>query len=395
MDPFYNGPLRPFTDKLRAVTGLCATPALPDVFADTGEVGRIARALLIELHPRQQELVATFCANKLHEARWVRNQHNREVAKVILDEVSASAAGPAQELGLAFTTALGRVDAPWMQILVNLELAELLSRTHVYAPSCALAYLQTFRCFDRYLAERGFIKGPKVSLFEPIALAQGDQARAHSLALQAALPYGEDALRLLWGLQARDEENGNVIGLKVLRAEEIELATRLQGYLDCLDGLAGPSAASWRSDLIAALAHSRAGDGPEQTKLRDTSRSKAVALLVSDARALVDSAHNNEAERVLIPLVRSLSKDDQRETTKIRDHLLEAGYLLALVTYRNRSESPRRRHDLDTVRRTWRNLERAFHEVGSLWPRTVVEARGQALHEIPRMWRETPKHLPI
>lgn len=395
MDPFYCGPLRPFTDKVRELSGLCATPALPDVFADTGELGRIARALLVELPPRQQELVANFCANKLREKRWVRDPHNREVAKVVLDEVSASAAGPAQDLGLAFTTALRKVDAPWMQILVNLELAELLSRTHVYAPSCALAYLQTFRSFERYLEQRGFTKGPRVSLFEPIALAHGDESHAHAVALQAALPYGEDALRLLWGLQARDEDQGNLLGLKVLRTEETELAERLERWLSRLDQLICPSRASWRNALIAALQHSKAGTGPLQARLKDTPRSKAVAVLVSDARLLVHSAHNEDAERTLKPLVRSLERDAEKETTTIRDHLLEAGYLLALVTYRNRSNCGSCERDVTFLQHMWRKLEGDYHEIGSLWPKTVVDARALALHEIPRAWKYPPKHLPI
>lgn len=395
MDPFYDGPLRPFTDKLRAVSGISGTPAMPDVFADTGPLGMVARSLFIELPPRQQELVATFCANKLREKRWVRDQHNREVAKVVLDEVSASAAGPAQELGLAFTTALGKVDAPWMHILVNLELAELLSRTHVYAPSCALAYLQTFRCFERYLEGRGFTKGPKVSLFEPIALAHGDERLARALALQAALPYGEDALRLLWGLQARDEENANLIGLKALRAEEVDLAAKLQLWLKQHDSLVEPSETSWRTNLVSALEHSSAGDGPQQARRKETSRSKAVALLLSDARALVHSGENREAERALTPLVRSLARDDQRETTKIRDHLLEAGYLLVLVMYRNGLDRSPCQRSSDTLRTMWTKLESVFHEIGSLWARDVVDARAHCLHEIPRASRLVPKNLPI
>lgn len=395
MDPFYCGPLRPFTDKLRDLSGLCATPALPDVFADTGEIGGIARALLVELPPRQQELVANFCANKLREKRWVRDPHNREVAKVVLDEVSASAAGPAQDLGLAFTTALGKVDAPWMQLLVNLELAELLSRTHVYAPSCAIAYLQTFRSFERYLEQRGFTKGPRVSLFEPIALAHGDEAYAHALALQAVLPYGEDALRLLWGLQARDEDQGNLIGLKVLRTEETELVERLQGWLYRLDQLVGAPNASWHKTLLAAFNHSTNGTGPLQVRLKDTPRSKAVAVLVSDARLLVHTAHDKDAERALVPLVRSLDRDAQKETTTIRDHLLEASYLLALVTYRNRSNGQFCKRDVTLLQRMWRKLEGDFHDVGSLWPKTVVDARTLALQEIPRAWKFPPKHLPI
>ncbi len=395
MDPFYHGPLRPFTDKLREVSGLSATPALPDVFADAGELGRIARTLLVELPPRQQEIVAQFCTHKLSEKRWVRHQHNREVAKVVLDEVCLTAEGSAQDLGLAFTTALGKVEAPWMHILVNLELAELLSRSHVYAPSCAIAYLQTFRLFERYLDQRAFAQGPRVSLFEPIALAHGDLNHAEAIALQSALPYGEEALRLLWGLQARDQDHGNLIGLKVLRCEETELAARLYRWLQRLDNITGPSKPSWHSALCAALAHSEAGTGPLQTRLKDTPRSKAVAVLVADARNLVHAAQNDEAEMSLTSLVRALGSDTQRYTTTIRDHLLEAGYLLALVTYRNRSSSSSCDRQVKHLHKTWRKLEGDFHEIGTLWAKTVVDARALALHEIPKAWRYPPKHLPI
>ena len=393
MDPFYHGPLRPFTDKLRSAYGGCVTPALPDALADTGECGVLARSLLTELPPREQEVVATFCARRLTERRWILNHHNREVAKVVLDEVSATAAGPAQELGLAFTTALSKVDAPWMRILVNLELAELLSRTHIYAPSCSIAYLQTFRLFEKYLSAQDFTRGPTVSLFEPIALAHGDKQHAKTLALQTVLPYGEDALRLLWGLQARDQQNGNLIGLKVLRAEEVELTQRIAFWLSELDSAGRPAKPSWRKNLDIALERSEAAAGPQYARLQETSRSKALASLVDDAKALMLKGDNKEAQSALSSLFRAVSNDSQRDTTRMRDHHLETGYLLALATYRIASHGTPERQDVTSLRTMWSYLESNFNEIGTLWPKSVTEVRAQAIHEIPKQWRFAP--LPL
>lgn len=395
MDPFYDGPLRPLTNKLRAAYGGCETPALPEAFADTGELGRLARNFLTELPPREQEIVATFCARRLAESRWVRSHLNREVAKVVLDEVSVTAAGPAQELGLAFTSALSRVEAPWMRILVNLELAELLSRAHMYAPSCAIAYLQTFRLFDDYLRRGDFAKGPRTSLFEPIALAGGHEDTAKVVALQAVLPYGEDALRLLWGLQARDQQDGNIIGLKVLRAEEIELGERLRSWLTLLDASRIADCPSWRANLETALERCAAAAGPEYIRLKATPRSNAAGSLVDDARSLLESSQNNEAHRSLTALFSAVSKDSQRDTTTMREHHLEAGYLLAIATYRVASHGRRPRPDVNEVRRMWTDLESHYNEIGSLWSRKVVDTRLQAIKEIPKEWRFAPLRLPV
>jgi hypothetical protein len=306
--------------------------------------------------------------------------------------------GAAQELGLTFSSALNRVQDPWMRIQVNLILAELLSRTHVYAPSCAIAYVQTLRNFDTYLARREYERGAKTSLFEPIAIAKGDSVLAKDCALESILPYGEDCLRLLWGLQTREAQDGNKVGVKILRSEELYVADKLREWMGQLQEPTPLSNRGWYVDLVTALERSERGEGPQHTGTPDTARARAVETLITDAQNLLSSGATLEAQRLLDILQPAIATDRDLHFTSLKNHHLHAAYLRALVTYRLS-------HDLETscsretaknsTRQIWRDAEAIYNEPGALWPRAVTGTRIMALHEIPKEWRFTPIPFPV
>ena len=395
MNSFYQGQLRHFTEKLRRACATDAMPSLPEVLADTTPVGHTARHLLTELPVSHQEHLASYCITKLAKGNWIKSQPNQEAVKVVLDEVCVSALGSAQELGLAFVSALGRVEASWMRILVNLELAELLSRTHVYAPSCAVAYVRTFQNFEDYFDEGEFTRGPLQSLFEPLALAHGDHDLARTIALQSVLPFGEDALRLLWGLQARDQDQGNVVGAKVLRVEEEWLAERLTVWLRALQESPHHHPYPWCQDLDAAIQRSLAHEGPAQVRLRDTDRSRAVEPFIEDVQSLMNSGYNREAMQLLSLLTPALARDKDLESTTLKNHYLQSGYLRAVALFRIGCSQNCQEQARQNLQRLWGHLERSYNEPGSLWPKTVSEARRAAIHEIPKDWRFSPIPFPI
>ena len=393
MDPFNHGPLRHFTEKLRDACPSKTAKPLPDVLVDSGPSGKAARNLLPTLSIEDQEVLAEYCTKKLRKPRWAEAQHHREIAKVVLDEVSISAVGAAQELGLTLCTTLNKVRDPWMRIQVNLTLAELLSRTHTYAPSCALAYVQTFRQFDTYLARRGYERGPTASLFEPIALGQGDSRAARDYAVESVLPYGENCLRLLWGLQRHDAQTGNKIGVKTLRSEEVYIAHKLRGWIGLLQNQSTLPKRGWYLDLVTALDRSDRGEGPKHTCIPDSARSRAVARLMIDVRKLVSSGELREAERILNLLQPALASDRDLHFTTLRNHFVHVGYLHATVIFRlHKGEETQCSRDpiKDKVRRLWRETESLYTEPGALWPRVVERTRSAALSELPKEWRYPP-----
>lgn len=390
MDPFTHGPLSYISDQLRAAGRAAKAPSLPDVFAEASPLGDTARRLLLDMSAQHHQALADYLVEKLTDKRWTKRPINQEAVKVILEESSIKAPGAAQQLGLAFCEALARIDAPWMRILANLTMAELLSRTHVYAPSCAIAYLQTFRNVDTYLRHGLTHGGGGPSLFDPMHLADMDRARARELVLETVLPFGEDALRLLWGLQARAERDGETVHGKSLRAEEIELARHLNAWLDQL-GLSHPSSSyGWRLDLAAALHYSERNEGPQRTGLTDTPRARAVAPFIAEIGSLLQSGDLSEAARQLYPLHRALAKDPERHFTTIRDHLLHTTYLRALLDYRKATSSSSTCDapaSKEHVRALWRSAEELFSDPSSLWSRSVMAARSRAIQEIPVDWR--------
>lgn len=393
MNPFYDGPLRHFTEQLRHAGLSPIDRVIPDVIADSSDAGRKARDLLTYLTIDEQESLSTYYQKKAQDERWVAYRHNREAIKVVLDELSLSALGAAQELGLTFATALTKVPDPWMRILVNLELAELLSRTHTYAPACALAYTQTFRQFDSYLEREEFKTGADLSLFEPLALAGGDIALARELAIEAILPYGEDALRLLWGLQVREQQAGNKLSTRTFRNEEAHLAHKLREWSQSLSEIRHASQLSWHTSLMHALEISSLGDGMNHIYLRDTSRTRAAGVLVQDVHVLTRAGDYHEALKHLDILQPALLADQDLEFSQLKDHRLHADYLRVIVSYHLHRQGFTSRSEDDSkeeIRQLWCGAERLHNEPGSLWQQGVSEARTDAIREIPKDWRFTP-----
>jgi hypothetical protein len=394
MDPFTNGPLQRLTDELRNGSGAGEAPRLPQVFADTTTTGARARQLLTELSEELHEVLASYLTAKVEQKRWLRIPRNQEVVKAVLDELSACAPQAAQQLGLAFCESLTQVKAPWMRILAHLTVAEIISRNHAHSSACAMAYLHTFANVQTYL-ERGLrVERGHPSLFNPMKLSNGDPHRARTIFLETVLPYGEEALRLLWGLQARAQRDGDHVQSRIYRIEEIDLATKLRGWLQDVLSSDHPPTQGWQHDLLKALARSQANEGPATAGFKETPRAQAVALLVQDIEALLHEGQLNKAERDLVLLHQSLSHDRDLHHTAIKNHLLHLSYLRAVVTYRQAVFSHQPCDETTfkgDVSALFFKAEALFDDTSCLWSQSVVQARRQAFQEIPAEWR-TPVH---
>lgn len=390
MDPFYHGPLRGLTDELREGCGSGVVPRLPQAFAEPTPTGARARQLLTQLSGDLHEVLASYLTKKVEQKRWVRSAPNQEVVKAVLDELSACAPGAAQQLGLAFCESLTQVKAPWMRILAHLTVAEIISRDRVHSSACAMAYLHTFANVQTYLerglrAERG-----RPSLFNPVTLSNGDLRRARSIVLETVLPYGEEALRLLWGLQARAQRDGENAKGRIYRIEEVDLATRLQGWLQDLIPSEHPPKQGWQHDLLTALARSQANEGPASTGFKDTPRAQAVTPLVQDIETLLREGNLEKAHRDLALLHRSLSHDRDLHHTTIKNHLLHLSYLRAILSYRQAifSHQPCDNATFkDEVSTLFFKAEAIFDDTSCLWSQAVMQVRRRALEEIPSEWR--------
>jgi hypothetical protein len=390
MDPFYHGPLRRLTEELREGSGSGVLPRLPQAFADPTPTGTRARQLLTELSGDLHEVLASYLTKKVEQKKWVRSAPNQEVVKAVLDELSACAPRAAQQLGLAFCESLTQVKAPWMRILAHLTVAEIISRNHAHSSACAMAYLHTFANVQTYLehglrAERG-----RPSLFNPVTLSNGDLRRARSIVLETVLPYGEEAMRLLWGLQARAQRDGEDVQGRIFRIEEVDLAARLRGWLQDVLPSDHPPKQGWQHDLLKALARSQANEGPASSGFKDTPRAQAVTPLVQDIETLLRDGDLNKAEQDLVLLHRSLSKDRDLEHTTIKNHLLHLSYLRAVVTYRQAIFSYQQCDEAtfkDKVSNLFFKAEAVFDDTSCLWSGAVMQARRRAFEEIPAEWR--------
>lgn len=373
---------------------MTATPELPAAFADISRIGAKARELLVQLPPDHQKALADYLLTKLRDKGWAHTQLNQEVVKVVLDELSASAPGSAKQLGLVFCARLAQIEAPWMRILVNLTVAELLSRLHVHEPACSIAYVQTFRSLDTYLTEELPKQQVQPSLFDPMSLARGDLAEAREIVLTTVLPFGESALRLLWGAQAHALRDGDEAKAKALRAEEVELASALERWMESLGGIRPNTGYGWRRDLNVAIAHSKRGEGPSILGLKDTPPAQAVQLFLVEIEELLCKGKDSEADRLLKPLHTALSQAPYREFTTMRAHLLHISYLRAILEYRRVLATPGEADTYEAmakVRSLWREAESLFDDPSVLWPRDVIDARNRAIRQIPRYFRETPR----
>jgi hypothetical protein len=390
MDPFYYGPLRSLTDELRDGSGSGEVPRLPQAFADPTPTGARARQLLTELSGDLHEVLASYLTKKVEQKRWVQHDPNQEIVKAVLDELSVCAPPAAQQLGLAFCESLTQVKAPWMRILAHLTVAEIISRNHAHSSACAMAYLRTFANVQTYLEHGLGSERERPSLFNPVFLSNGDLKKARSVVLETVLPYGEEALRLLWGLQARAQRDEDHIQCRLYRMEEVDLATRLgQWFQDVLPSDHTPKQ-GWQHDLLKALARSQANEGPSTAGFKDTPRAQAVAPLVMDIETLILEGDLNKAKRALLLLHRSLSQDRDLDHTTIKNHLLHLSYLRAVVTYRQAISSYEPCNEAafkDEVSTLFFRAEAVFDDTSCLWSRSVIQARRRALEEIPPDWR--------
>lgn len=394
MDPFYHGPLRRLTDELREGSGLANLPRMPDTFADPSSTGARARQLLTELPGDLHDVLASYLTKKVEQKRWVKRHPNQEVVKAVLDELSACAPPAAQRLGLAFCESLIQVKAPWMRILAHLTVAEIISRNHAHSSACAMAYLHTFANVQTYLKHDLRAERERPSIFNPVSLSNGDLGKARCIVLETVLPYGEEALRLLWGLQARAQRDGEDVQGRLYRIEEVDLATRLRGWLEEVLPSDHLPTQGWQHDLLNALARSHANEGPAHAGFKDTPRAQAVAPLVQDIEDLLREGDLNKAERNLVRLHRSLSHDRDLHHTTIKDHLLHLSYLRPVVTYRQAMFSYQPCDEAtfkDQVSNLFFKAEALFDDTSCLWSKAVMQARRRAFEEIPEAWR-APVH---
>ncbi len=394
MDPFYHGPLRRLTDELRKGSGSGDLPRLPQVFADPSTTGARARQLLTELSGDLHEVLASYLTKKVEQKRWVRSAPNQEVVKAVLDELSACAPPAAQRLGLAFCESLIQIKAPWMRILANLTVAEIISRNHVHSSACTMAYLHTFANVQTYLKHELRAERERPSLFNPVSLSNGDLRKARCVVLETVLPYGEEALRLLWGLQARAQRDGQDVERRLYRIQEVDLATTLRGWLEEILPSDHLPTQGWQHDLLRALTRSQANEGPASTGFKDTPRAQAVTPFVQDIEALLREGDLDKAEQDLVRLHRSLSHDRDLHHTTIKDHLLHLSYLRAIVTYRQAKFSYQPCDEAtfkDEVANLFFKAEALFDDTSCLWSQSVMQARRRAFEEIPEAWR-APVH---
>lgn len=400
MHSYHQGPLKNIHQALRAALPPHANTDLPNALGTNTPCGRIAREVLSSQGTQERLALGELCSEKLKNRAFISRLENREAVKVVLQEVSIFTSVTAQELGLSFASALNRSDDTWLRIIAGLEVAELLSRLHIYAPASTAAYRQLYDCFDAYMRTKGFEKGPIHSLFHPIATAGGDPAIARTHAIEAVLQYGEEALRLLWGLQARATRDGQTCRAEFFRAEETQLATKFVSWSKDLATAHYVHSQSWFRSLQAALEISHRGEGPASVFPRETARSIAVRKLLDDVQSLVKKGDNELANRHATSIHRGLTHVGDLSDSPLQDSYLLAAYIRTLVTYRIATQAAHPPCESESrlqakTRNLWQESERIFHEPGTLWSRAVTDARATALTEVPLLWRVTPPQLPI
>jgi len=399
MPSFHKGPLKTIHDALQAALPPNARTDLPDTLGTTSPLGRIAREVLSSQGTQERLALGALCSEKLKNRSFITRLENREAVKVVLQEVSIFASETAQELGLQFASALNRCDDPWLRIIAGLEVAELLSRLHVYAPASTAAYRQLYESFGTFLRNKSYEKGPVDSLFNPIATASGNSTLARFHAIEAVLHYGEEALRLFWGLQARASRDGQPCRADHLRKEEIELAAKLRDWAGQLTDCPYRTSLSWLRTLQSALVISARGEGPAMVLPQETTRSLAVKKLLEDVQSLIETGDYQRADRHLTAIRSGLEHSGDISDSALQDHYLRTGYIKALLTYRvavAHSQSCASENRSQALTRTlWQDSERLFHEPGSLWSHDVMTQRVAVLHELPRAWRVTPPAFPI
>lgn len=399
MNPFTTNELRELKQALTQSTGSSACE-LPGVFADSGPSGAMARELFSKLRGETQEDIARYCAKKLQDGRWAARQKNREVARAIFDEISISVPGAAHDLGTRLTLVLHdpRIQDPWMRIQASLALAEFEARDCAYQRESLTLYKNAFAQFRAYLEQKGYERGERTSLFEPIAIAQGDPNVAKEIALESVLIFGEDYLRLLWGVQARDEQVGDSAAKLLHRSEEISVANMLRTWMRDLNDASqsrGPSKVaekSWYRELATALVCSERGEGPSRIRAPETPLSRQFMGFITDAEAALTGGKPADAEDLLATIQEAIVRHHDLHFTALMNQLLQIGYMRVCALYRlhNKAEPQAALMvQMERVRKIWKDIEKFFNEPGSLWPREVEVARTIASRTVPRKWRDS------
>jgi hypothetical protein len=364
--------------------------ACPALLAHRGEAGARAREALAQLDPIQRESVGQEIITKLLSRGWIQKPGHREATKVVLEELTLTSVATAQELGLTFAYKLRDVRDPWMRLMVGLEVSEILSRDRVCAPASTICYLQLFREFDHYYRGEGYAKPcrRKNSLFEPLSLAEGDRERARVLALEMVLPFAEEALRLLWSLQARAIYQGDPVRRKVLAREEVEFRSNLSQWIAEYPHGAGTSSPTWFRQLVDAVDLSKKGDGVKALLPRATQRAKAITGILDDCLELLNQSKFREALSLVDSLREGLSKRSLRDDVAMREQALTAAYIELLVRLRaddgNVFLPPR--GVVATPPMLWIACEGEFNEPGALWSRRLRRIRKQVVQEVPLEW---------
>jgi hypothetical protein len=367
----------------------------PALFAHRGEAGAKAREALSRLDPVQRESVGQEIITKLLSRGWIQKAGHREAAKVVLEELALTSVATAQELGLTFAYKLRDVRDPWMRLMVGLEVSEILSRDRVCAPASTICYLQLFREFDHYYRGQEYAKPcrRKSSLFEPISLAEGDRERARVIALEMVLPFAEEALRLLWSLQAQAIHQGDAARRKVLAREEGEFRSNLSNWIAEYPHRAEGASPTWFRQLVGAVEASTKGDGVKALLPQATQHAKAITAILDDCLELLHQNKFREAIRLVDSLRQGLSKRSLREDVAMREHALAAGYVELLVRLRADDANVflPTRSVVTTSPMLWVACEGEFNEPGALWSRRLKRIRKQVIQEVPLEWLSDPQ----
>lgn len=364
----------------------------PELLAHPGTAGQEAREAFAQLDLTQRESAGQEIITKLLSRGWIKKKGHRDAAKVVLGELTLTSVATAQELGLTFACALREVRDPWMRLIVGLEVSEILSRDRVCAPAATICYLQLFREFGEYYQRGEYAKAgrTKKSLFEPLALADGDRERARVIALEMVLPFAEESLRLLWSLQARALYQGDAARRKSLAAEERDLRERLSEWTADYSSHQPATHPSWLSHLIGAIATSEKGLGVKALLPQATKRSKAISAILNDCLSLLNTNKFREAFSLIDSLREGLAKNPAHEDLSTREHAVASRYVELLIRLRaddcDVSLPTTTRRGTTNPRKLWHECEAEFHEPGALWSRRLKKIRKQAIAHVPLEW---------
>jgi hypothetical protein len=221
-------------------------------------------------------------------------------------------------------------------------------------------------------------------------MAHGDVVRARAVALEMVLPYGEEALRLLWSLQAHETFKGASARRKVFQQEEASLREQLSEWLRDYRRLSHDRTPSWCEQLESALKRSKSGDGVKAFFTRATPQLRSINALIDDARDLLKEGQLRDAASLITALRMALKDSSEEHGGALREHYLCAGYLEVHIRLFAREHgvylTDKGAQRPLTPKRTFLACEREYLEPGSVWSPRLARIRKEAIGKAPLEW---------